>query len=249
MVIPITTNPFAFSAARKPKVNSKVLLLDNRDSFTWNLAQAFAELGADVDVVETDAIDAEAILSRAPRLLCVGPGPRGPSKMPHLMRLLAHVDGKMPIFGVCLGLQALLQAFGGSITRALEPVHGKRSLIHHDGGGVFHQLPSPLWVMRYHSLLASHVPSRFVITARDEHEQVMAIRDVDAGIEAVQFHPESIGTDGGMLICQNVLQNAGITVRALPTRPGHIPPAPTQDESRRDRLGLSTPEAPKLETL
>lgn len=189
-----------------------VLLLDNRDSFTWNIAQGFQELGASVEVVDTDAITAAAIVegrdAPRPRLVCVGPGPRGPADLPHLLDVVRGLAGVVPLFGVCLGMQAIALAFGGAVTRAKVPVHGKRDAIVHNGEGVLRGLPSPLWVMRYHSLVVRDVPARFAITARDGAGQAMALRA--QGIEAVQFHPESIGTAGGMHILENALALAGI---------------------------------------
>ncbi|MBI1946964.1 MAG: aminodeoxychorismate/anthranilate synthase component II [Deltaproteobacteria bacterium] len=200
-----------------------VLLLDNRDSFTFNLAQGFAELGASVDVVEADATNAPAVLRARPRLVVIGPGPRGPAELPALLDLVGGLLGEVPIFGVCLGLQALVRAAGGRVARARAPVHGKRDLVQHDGDGVFSGLPSPLWVMRYHSLIAVDVPARFTVSARDRDGQVMALRDQAACVEAVQFHPESIGTAGGMAMLQGALRLGGLE-RPLPLpRPGAVP--------------------------
>lgn len=200
-----------------------VLLLDNRDSFTWNLAQGFLELGASVEVVEADATSAPAILRARPRLVVIGPGPRGPAELPALLDIVGGLLGEVPLFGVCLGLQALVRAAGGVVARARAPVHGKRDAITHDGGGVFSALPSPLWVMRYHSLVAVTVPARFQVSALDPHGQVMALRDAAARIEAVQFHPESIGTAGGMSMLQGALRLGGVERPLPPLRNGAIP--------------------------
>jgi anthranilate synthase/aminodeoxychorismate synthase-like glutamine amidotransferase len=222
-----------------------VLLLDNRDSFTWNLAHGFMELGARVVVEDADAVTAASILGASagerPRLVCIGPGPRGPADLPHLLDIVRGLDGHVPIFGVCLGLQALVRAHGGEVGHARAPVHGKRDAIvigaddatgrdvdgahdTRDDVGVLRGLPSPLWVMRYHSLVATRVPARFTVTARDRHGQVMALRDARARIEAVQFHPESIGTAGGLTILARALALGGIPARALDGRPGSVPP-------------------------
>jgi anthranilate synthase/aminodeoxychorismate synthase-like glutamine amidotransferase len=200
-----------------------VLLLDNRDSFTFNLAQGFAELGATVDVVDTDHTDGVRILHHPPRLVVIGPGPRGPADLPHLLDVVRALDGHVPMLGVCLGLQALVRMSGGDVQRARAPIHGKRDPITHDGQGVFAGLPRPLWVMRYHSLVATRVPPRFVVTATDAHGQVMGIRDRSARIEAVQFHPESLGTAGGMEMMRNALVDVGCVVPLLPHRRGNIP--------------------------
>jgi anthranilate synthase/aminodeoxychorismate synthase-like glutamine amidotransferase len=207
-----------------------VLLLDNRDSFTWNIAQGFQELGASVQVVDTDAIDAPAIVAShpRPRLVCLGPGPRGPAELPHLLDVVRACAGHVPLLGVCLGMQAIALAFGGSVSRAKAPVHGKRDAITHAGEGVLRDLPSPLWVMRYHSLVVSVMPAQFAISARDGAGQAMALRHRDPAvrIEAVQFHPESIGTAGGLHILENALVFAGVTPRHLAkerARKGAIP--------------------------
>lgn len=215
--------PVNARAAAPSQAGMDVLLLDNRDSFTWNLAQGFLELGASVEVIEADATNAPAVLRARPRLVVIGPGPRGPAELPALLELVGGLLGEVPLFGVCLGLQAIVRATGGTVARALAPVHGKRDAITHDGLGVFAGLPSPLWVMRYHSLVATTVPPRFTVTATDAHGQVMALRDAAARVEAVQFHPESIGTAGGMAMLQGALRLAGLE-RALPApRAGAVP--------------------------
>lgn len=209
--------------SRPSQANMDVLLLDNRDSFTWNLAQGFMELGATVEVVETDATHAPAILRMRPRLVVLGPGPRGPAELPALLEVVRGLLGEVSLFGVCLGLQALVLAEGGRVERARAPMHGKRDAITHEGQGVLAGLPSPLWVMRYHSLVAAEVPARFTVTGRDRHGQVMALRDAAAGVEAVQFHPESIGTAGGMSILRAALRGAGVERPLPPSRAGAVP--------------------------
>ena len=206
-----------------------VLLLDSRDSFTFNLAHACAELGAEVDVVDADLVTAEHIVAArrsmgGPALVMVGPGPRGPHELPRLVELVRALDGVVPLFGVCLGLQVIVKARGGVVDRAIAPVHGKRDLIVHEGVGCFEGLPSPLWVMRYHSLVATKVPASLTVTARDALGQSMALRDDRGAIEAVQFHPESIGTAGGMQLLHQALLTAGIAVTAPAGRGGAVPP-------------------------
>jgi anthranilate synthase/aminodeoxychorismate synthase-like glutamine amidotransferase len=219
-----------------------VILLDNRDSFTWNLAQAFQELGAAVDVVDSADVTAPAILSQRPRLVCIGPGPRGPADLPHLLDVVRGLDGEVPLFGVCLGLQALVRAHGGEVGRARAPVHGKRAAILHGGAGVLAGLPTPLWVMRYHSLVATTVPARVEVTARDADGQVMAIRDARACIEAVQFHPESIGTAGGMEILRSALADAGVRARPVVARRGSVPAPGSKGPGHEEALyGAAAP--------
>lgn len=218
-----------------------VLLLDNRDSFTFNIAHVCAELGASVDVVDSAFITADAIIAAreaglGPSLVIVGPGPRGPRDLPALVELMQRLDGEVPLFGVCLGLQLLVRARGGEVGRAVAPMHGKRDAIRHDGVGCFVGLPDPLWVMRYHSLVALQVPPSLEVTAVDEHGQPMALRDRRTRTEAVQFHPESIGTAGGQHLLANVLAGAGVAV-ALSSRPGTVPPASSTGPGFADVAG------------
>jgi para-aminobenzoate synthetase component II len=206
-----------------------VLLLDSRDSFTFNLAQACAELGAEVDVVDADLVTADQIIAArglggGPALVMIGPGPRGPRELPHLVETVRALDGIVPLFGVCLGLQVIVKARGGVVERAAAPVHGKRDAIVHDDVGCLRGLPSPLWVMRYHSLVATSVPSSLAVTARDGRGQPMALRDPRAAVEAVQFHPESIGTAGGLRLLHTALSGAGVTVAWPRERAGAMPP-------------------------
>ena len=204
---------------------SDVLLLDSRDSFTFNLAQAFGELGASVEVVDVDDASATLVQDAAPKLLCVGPGPRGPRDLPTLTELVTALDGALPIFGVCLGMQVIVRARGGRVGRARAPIHGKRSPITPGGDGIFSGLPSPLWAMRYHSLVAVEVPASLSVTALCPQNQPMALAAKDAPTLGVQFHPESIGTSGGLKLLGNVLRWVKIPVTAVATRAGGIPPA------------------------
>ena len=210
-----------------------VLLLDSRDSFTFNLAQAFLELGCSVDVVDSGLVTAATILAAreqglGPRIVVLGPGPRSPAELPSLVSLVRALYGFVPLFGVCLGLQVLVRARGGVVARAQAAVHGKRDMVRHDESGCFAALPTPLWVMRYHSLVATTVPSSLVVTAVDALGQVMAVRDVQARVEAVQFHPESIGTAGGLDLLRNVLLGVGVDAAAVPVRPGSVPSSSSQ---------------------
>ena len=207
-----------------------VLLLDNRDSFTFNIAHVCAELGARVDVVDSDLVTAEQILQSreagyGPALVIIGPGPRSPRDLPRLVELVAALDGVAPLFGICLGLQVIVRARGGVVGRAQRPVHGKRDAISHSDQGCLQGLPSPLWVMRYHSLVALDVPRSLDVTAADAAGQPMAVRDHRARLEAVQFHPESIGTAGGVELMANVLRGVGVAIS--PHRRGQTVPPPS----------------------
>lgn len=201
-----------------------VALLDSRDSFTFNLAQAFAELGARVHVVAAGDVSAGRVRALSPRLVCIGPGPRGPEEMPALVETCRALHGEVPLLGVCLGMQAMALAHGGRVERANRPVHGQRAAITHDGEGLFEGLPSPLFVMRYHSLVVTRVPGRFRVCARDADGQAMAMTDEERRAFAVQFHPESVGTSGGLHVLARALALAGVPHAALRYRAGSVPP-------------------------
>jgi anthranilate synthase/aminodeoxychorismate synthase-like glutamine amidotransferase len=200
----------------------KVTVVDNRDSFTFNLVQAFGELGAEVVVVDGYVVDAGQVLATDPDLICLGPGPRGPADLDALVALTAALKGRAPTLGVCLGLQAMVRADGGHCDRARAPVHGERRSITHGGEGLFAALPSPLTVMRYHSLVAAEVPDTFEVIARDDDGQVMAIADAAQQRWGVQFHPESVGTEGGLVLLANALRLCGFAPN-VQHRPGSIP--------------------------
>lgn len=215
-----------------------VCLLDSRDSFTWNLAQAFEELGVQTQVRQVDDFRIEDLRALSPDLVVVGPGPRGPDELPHLVDVTSRVSREFPVFGVCLGLQALILSHGGKVGRAREPVHGKRTPIVHKERSFFRGLPNPLWVMRYHSLVSIEVPDEFEVIARDEDEQVMAImRNHPPYCAAVQFHPESIGTSGGMEILRNVLQENHLSAAQIVPRAGGIPSPEQEGRSVKRFLG------------
>jgi len=197
-----------------------VLLLDSRDSFTHNIKHAFLMLGVPVVVKDSARLsvrDVEKTMRQnALKLVCVGPGPRAPKDVEGLLELLKALHQRVPLLGICLGLQAFVQAFGGSLKRANEPVHGKRRDCFHDGRGIFDTLPSPFQVMRYHSLVADELPPIFEVSARDKEGQVMGLRDLsheDAPLWAVQFHPESIGSEYGLKLLSNALSLAAIDHR------------------------------------
>lgn len=212
------------TSADESEARVDVVLLDSRDSFTFNLAQAFGELGASVRVVAAGDISAPHVLALSPRLVCIGPGPRGPRDMPVLVDTCRELTGVVPLLGVCLGMQALAIAHGGEVARALAPVHGQRAAITHEDSGLFRGLPSPLWVMRYHSLVVTRAPLGFRVDARDAFGQAMAMSDASRGAYAVQFHPESIGTSGGLDVLASALEHAGVVRPPLRYRPGSVPP-------------------------
>ena len=177
----------------------KLLMIDNYDSFTYNIVQYFGELGAEVEVFRNDEITLEGIAARAPDLLVVSPGPCSPAEAGISVAAIQHFAGKLPILGVCLGHQSIGAAFGGKIIRARQLMHGKTSWITHDGQGVFAGLPDPLEATRYHSLVVDQegLPDCFTITAEAADGTIMGLRHRDLPLEGVQFHPESILTMGG----------------------------------------------------
>ena len=181
-----------------------ILMIDNYDSFTWNVVQYLWELGAEVDVQRNDAISLADIEARAPNGICISPGPCSPKEAGISMSVIEHFAGKVPIFGICLGQQSIGAVFGGQIVRAQKVMHGKTSPIHHTGEGVFRDLPSPFIATRYHSLVvdADSLPDCLEVTAWTENEgggreAIMGLRHRELDIEGVQFHPESILSEHG----------------------------------------------------
>jgi len=180
-----------------------ILLLDNKDSFVWNLAQAFASLGAPVRVVRSDALAAEALGSY--RALVISPGPGRPEDAGISIAAIRRWSGQRPILGVCLGHQAIGAAFGAPVGRGA-PVHGRATPVHHDGTGLFCGLPNPLSACRYHSLyVGPTLPPALLATAFTDHGEVMALRHRDHPTFGVQFHPESFRTPDGSRLLQNFL--------------------------------------------
>ena len=186
----------------------KLLLVDNYDSFTWNLAQYFGELGADVAVERNDAITIEQIRERAPGAIVISPGPCTPNEAGISLEVIRRLSGKMPILGVCLGHQSIGQAFGGKVVRAKKVMHGKTSKIFHDEKGVFTGLPNPFEATRYHSLLIERasVPDCLEVTAKTWDEEIMALEHQSLPVWGVQFHPESILTLEGKRLLANFLE-------------------------------------------
>jgi anthranilate synthase component 2 len=187
-----------------------LLMIDNYDSFTYNLVQYFGELGADVHVHRNDAITLEQIAAWEPEAIVISPGPCTPAEAGISVPLISRFAGKVPILGVCLGHQAIGQAFGGRIVRAQRVMHGKVSPVTHDGHGVFAGLPSPLNVTRYHSLAIERqsVPQDLVVTARADDSEIMGVRHRHFAVEGVQFHPEAILTEYGHALLANFLKGA-----------------------------------------
>jgi anthranilate synthase/aminodeoxychorismate synthase-like glutamine amidotransferase len=183
-----------------------ILLLDNYDSFTYNLAHLFAELGAEVVVHRNDAIDADDAERLAPSHLVVSPGPGRPEDAGASPEILRRLSPRIPTLGVCLGHQALVQLHGGEIGQARQLVHGKATNVTHDGRGIFHGLPAGFAAGRYHSLAALSVPDVFEISATADDGEVMAVRHRELPVDGVQFHPESVLTPHGRDIARNFLQ-------------------------------------------
>ena len=184
-----------------------LLMIDNYDSFTYNLVQYLGELGEDVRVVRNDEVTVEEIGALAPERIVISPGPCTPNEAGVSLPVIARFAGKIPILGVCLGHQAIGQAFGGKIVHAKTLMHGKVSPIHHAGTGVFRGLPSPFNATRYHSLAIERAscPAELEITAWTDDGEIMGVRHRSMAVEGVQFHPESILTEHGHALLRNFL--------------------------------------------
>jgi anthranilate synthase component 2 len=187
-----------------------LLMIDNYDSFTYNLVQYLGELGADVEVRRNDAISLDEVEALAPAQIVISPGPCTPSEAGISVALIERFAGRTPILGVCLGHQAIGQAFGGRIVRAKQVMHGKLSAIAHDGRGVFAGIPTPFQATRYHSLAIepASVPESLAVTARTDDGEIMGVRHREYAVEGVQFHPEAILTEHGKRMLGNFLEGA-----------------------------------------
>jgi anthranilate synthase/aminodeoxychorismate synthase-like glutamine amidotransferase len=185
----------------------RVLVIDNYDSFVYNLVQELGELGADPVVFRNDAIDVAGIRTAAPDALVISPGPGRPEDAGISLELIGALAGEIPILGVCLGLQCIGQAFGGTIVRAPRLMHGKTSEVHHGGTGIFTSIPDPFVATRYHSLVVdpASVPDCLAVTATADDGVVMGLRHRTMAVEGVQFHPESILTPSGPSLLDNFL--------------------------------------------
>lgn len=185
-----------------------ILLIDNYDSFTFNLVQYFGELGATCRVYRNDQIDLQTIEEKNPQHLVISPGPCTPKEAGISVQAILRMAGRVPILGVCLGHQCLGAAFGGEVIRAKRLMHGKSSPIYHDGKTIYKNLPNPFQAIRYHSLLVERksLPDCLEISAETDEGEVMGIRHKGFAIEGVQFHPESFMTEGGKILLKNFLE-------------------------------------------
>jgi anthranilate synthase/aminodeoxychorismate synthase-like glutamine amidotransferase len=189
----------------------QLLLIDNYDSFTYNLVQAFLMLGAEVQVYRNDALTPDAARKLQPSHLCISPGPGTPYDAGVSMDMIRAFAGSIPVFGVCLGHQSIVEVFGGKVVRAGRLMHGKTSVVEHDGRGLFAGLPQPCEVGRYHSLIAApeSLPAAIEVTARTPEGEIMGVRHKSLMVEGVQFHPESILTPDGPRLMRNFLELTG----------------------------------------
>jgi len=192
-------------------MSARILLIDNYDSFTYNLMQAFLVLGAEVEVHRNDAMNVESAKALAPSHLVISPGPGRPENAGLSLAMIDAFTGQIPILGVCLGHQSIVQHFGGEIIAAKALMHGKTSLVQHDSEGVFVDLPNPFEAGRYHSLAANQasIPSDLIVTATTDEGEIMGVRHRDLNVVGVQFHPESVLTPDGPAVLGNFLRLSG----------------------------------------
>lgn len=194
-----------------------ILLIDNYDSFAYNLVHYLGELGAEVVVKRNDAISVDEVEAMAPEAIVLSPGPCDPDKAGICLELVERVAGQIPILGVCLGHQTIAQVYGGKIVRAPECMHGKVSRITHDGTGVFKDLPNNFEATRYHSLTIdpATVPEVFAVNATADDTVIMGIRHKELALHGVQFHPESIASEHGHALLKNFLNASGVKLKEL----------------------------------
>ena len=187
-----------------------ILMIDNYDSFTYNLVQYMGELGADIRVERNDRISIDEIESLAPKKIVISPGPCTPAKAGISVEVIKYFSGKVPVLGVCLGHQSVGAAFGGEIIKAGKLMHGKTSEVRHDGKTLFKDLPNPFTATRYHSLVLNRktLPDCFEITAESDDNEIMGIRHKELPVEGVQFHPESILTPNGKDLLKNFIESS-----------------------------------------
>jgi len=204
-------------APANPRYGGRIMILviDNYDSFTWNLVHYLMELGADVRVERNDAMTAGEALDSGAQAILISPGPCTPNEAGISLELVAAcADARMPLLGVCLGHQAIGQHFGGRVVRG-GLMHGKTCPVMHDGTGLFAGLPSPFIATRYHSLVVEDVPDCLIVNATSDDAKIMGVRHRDLPIHGVQFHPESIATEHGHAMLANFMRDAGIAAREL----------------------------------
>lgn len=208
-----------------------ILLIDNYDSFVHNLARYLTRLGQETQVVRNDAIDARGASRLRPAAIVLSPGPCTPAEAGCSLDIVRRLASEVPILGVCLGHQAIAAAFGARIVRATQPMHGRATQIRHGGSGLFSGLVSPLRVGRYHSLVVEEasLPAELAVTARTDDGTIMAIEHRRLPIVGVQFHPESILTEGGYRLLANFLSRAGIEAGQLPSFDDELPPPAASD--------------------
>ena len=199
--MPRAEQPGRVAAVPAPAPGARVLVVDNYDSFTYNLVQYLAELGAAVTVWRNDAFTLDEVADLAPDGIIISPGPCTPAEAGNSIELIRRFGARLPLLGVCLGHQAIAEAYGGRVVRAAQVVHGKTSAVSHDGSGVFAGLPSPLSATRYHSLIATELPEELAVNAwatdDDGQQVVMGVAHTQHPVWGVQFHPESILTESG----------------------------------------------------
>lgn len=192
-----------------------ILMIDNYDSFTYNLVQYIGELGVEVKVARNDELTIDVIEQLAPQVIVVSPGPCTPNEAGISLEVITHFAGKIPIFGVCLGHQSIGQAFGGKVIRAERLMHGKTSPVFHDGKGVNANMPNPFQATRYHSLLVEKelLPDCLEVTSWTEEGEIMGLRHKEFAVEGVQYHPESIMTEEGKRIIANFIEKYSLSVK------------------------------------
>lgn len=195
-----------------------ILLIDNYDSFVYNLARYLAELGCEARVTRNDALGVDEVAALNPKAIIISPGPCTPNEAGVSLELIRRLGKRIPMLGVCLGHQSLAAALGGKVVRAPEPIHGRTSLVHHSGERLFSGLPDPLRAMRYHSLVVEEgsLPAELRVVARTAEGIPMALEHAEWRCFGVQFHPESILTEGGHRLLSNFLSLAGVPVRGVP---------------------------------
>jgi anthranilate synthase/aminodeoxychorismate synthase-like glutamine amidotransferase len=218
-----------------------ILLIDNYDSFVYNLARYVREMGCLTRVVRNNALSLDAIRELAPRAIVISPGPCAPAQAGISVELVRAFADQIPILGVCLGHQAIGEALGGKVIRSPVPVHGMRHRVHHDGTGLFGGLPSPLGAGRYHSLCVDEgsLPAKLRVTARSDDGVVMALAHATRPVFGVQFHPESVLTEGGHRLLSNFLTIAGVEHTAPVA--GDYQEVPEENEPRPDAIEAATP--------